>query len=228
MTSTFGVPAALRYLAASSASNRPASVPGKVPAGMPEVASGSASSTTYIFPAMAMTAPPPGAPVHDQVCNRANARPATSALCAPACRTANLEQVSGNGCYRRPIGEAYLPAGWLEAVAPPGSQGWEASAVVWLLDLVPDLRGHFAVRRHPLILAVIARHTVTGTLEGARQGYRVARSELGQAVPPHAVDSALGAHRDEGRGLAAAVGGIEAVERALRGEPLQPPRRSKP
>jgi hypothetical protein len=61
---------------------------------------------------------------------------------------------------------------------------------------------------------------VTGTLEGARQGYRVARSELGQAVPPHAVDSALGAYRDEGRRLAAAVKGIEAVERALRGEPL--------
>ena len=58
-----------------------------------------------------------------------------------------------------------------------------------------------------MILAVIARHTVTGTLEGARQGYRVARSELGQAVPAHAVDTALGAYRDEGRRLAAAVKG---------------------
>jgi hypothetical protein len=118
------------------------------------------------------------------------------------------------------MGEAYLPAGWPEAVAPPGSQDWEASAVAWLLDLVPDLRGHSVVRRHPVILAAIARHTVTGTLEGARQGYRVARSELGEAVPPHAVDSALGAYRDEGRRLAAAVKGIEAVERALRCEPL--------
>ena len=85
---------------------------------------------------------------------------------------------------------------------------------------MPDLRGHAAVRRHPVILAVIAKHTVTGTLEGARQGYRVARSELGEAVPPHAVDSALAAYRDEGRRLAAAVKGVEAVERALRGEPL--------
>jgi hypothetical protein len=104
----------------------------------------------------------------------------------------SLEQVSGNGCYRRPMGEAYLPAGWPQAVAPPGSQDWEASAVSWLLDLVPDLRGHSAIRRHPVVLAVIARHTVTGTLEGARQGYRVARSELGQAVPPHAVDRRSG------------------------------------
>lgn len=45
------------------------------------------------------------------------------------------------------MGEAYLPADWPEAVAPPGSQDWEASAVAWLLDLVPDLRGHSAVRR---------------------------------------------------------------------------------
>ena len=80
------------------------------------------------------------------------------------------------------MGDSYLPAGWPEAVAPPGTQDWEASAADRLLDLVPDLRGHASVRRHPVILAVIARHTVTGTLEGARQGYRTARSELGEAV----------------------------------------------
>ena len=113
---------------------------------------------------------------------------------------------------------AYVPPGRPEPVQPPGSDDFEETAIEWLLDLVPDLRGHSAVRRHPVILAVIARHTVTGMLEGARQGYRVARSELGEAVPPHAVDSALGAYRDEGRRLAVAVKGIEAVERALRGE----------
>lgn len=48
----------------------------------------------------------------------------------------------------------------------------------------------------------------------------MARLELGQTVPPHAVDLALAAYRDEGRRLAAAVKGIEAVERALRGKPL--------
>jgi hypothetical protein len=76
------------------------------------------------------------------------------------------------------------------------------------------------VRRHPVILAVIARHTVTGSLGGARQGYRIARTELGEAVPPHAVDAALKAYRDEGRRLAAALRGVVLVERALRGEPL--------
>jgi hypothetical protein len=59
--------------------------------------------------------------------------------------------------------------------------------VEFLLELAPDLRGHTA-RRYPVVLAAIARHTVTGAAEGARQGYRTARTELGEAVPPHAVE----------------------------------------
>ena len=43
------------------------------------------------------------------------------------------------------MGEAFLPAGWPEAVAPPGSQDWGASAMRWLLDQVPDLHGYSAV-----------------------------------------------------------------------------------
>jgi hypothetical protein len=73
------------------------------------------------------------------------------------------------------------------------------------------------IRRHPVALAAIARHVLTGSLEGARQGYRTARSELGEQVPPHAIDAALSAYREEGRRLAAAVRAAELVERALRG-----------
>ncbi len=61
---------------------------------------------------------------------------------------------------------------------------------------------------------------VTGMLEGARQGYRTARSELTEAMPPHAVDSALAAYRDEDRRLAAAAKGVGLVERTLPGKPL--------
>lgn len=111
----------------------------------------------------------------------------------------------------------YRPAGWPEAVAPPGSEDWEGTAVGWMLDQVPDLRGHTMVRRHPVILAAITRHTLTGSLDGVRQGYRTARTELGETVPPHAVDAALAAYKDEGRRLAAALRGVELVERALRG-----------
>jgi hypothetical protein len=41
-------------------------------------------------------------------------------------------------------------------------------------------------------------HVLTGGLKGARQGHRVARTELGEAVSPYAVDAALTAYRDEG------------------------------
>jgi hypothetical protein len=40
-----------------------------------------------------------------------------------------IEQASGNGWYRAVMAEAYLPAGWPEAVAPPGAKDWERSAV---------------------------------------------------------------------------------------------------
>lgn len=46
--------------------------------------------------------------------------------------------------------------------------------VAWLLGPVTHLRWHSAAR--PVILAAIARHTVTGALEG----YRIARPELGE------------------------------------------------
>lgn len=102
-------------------------------------------------------------------------------------------------------------------MAPPGTEDWEASAVEWLLELVPELRGHTTLRRHPVILAAIARHVATGAADGARDGYRTARTELGEAVPPHGVDAALTAYRDLGRQLVAAVRGAELIERALRG-----------
>jgi hypothetical protein len=46
------------------------------------------------------------------------------------------------------------------------------------------------------------------------------RTELGTALPPHAVDIALAAYRDQGRRLAAGAKAAELVERALRGQPL--------
>lgn len=113
-----------------------------------------------------------------------------------------------------------MPAGWPEAVAPPGSERFEATAVEWLLsELVPDLRTS-AVRRYPVALAVIARHVTSGAVDGARDGYRRARAELGEVIPPHAVDQALTAYRDQGRRLAAAEKAAELVERALRGQSL--------
>ena len=114
---------------------------------------------------------------------------------------------------------AYMPPGWPTGVHPPGSAEFEATAVAWLLDVVPpDYRLHGVLRRHPLALAAMARHHTAACVEGARQGYRSARTELGEALPPHAVDAVLDAYRTEGRRLAAAARAADLIERALRGE----------
>lgn len=114
--------------------------------------------------------------------------------------------------------DAYLPPGWPKAVKPPGSDHFESSAVHFLIELVPAYRQHPVVVRFPAILASIARHSLEGTVEGTRQGYRTARTELGEAVPPHAVDAVLKAYRDEGRRLAADLRAVGLLEQALRGE----------
>jgi hypothetical protein len=59
-------------------------------------------------------------------------------------------------------------------------------------------------------------------VEGAREGYRTARVELGVALPPHAVDGVLAAYKMEGFKLAAIARAVELVERAIRGEVFAP------
>jgi hypothetical protein len=117
----------------------------------------------------------------------------------------------------------YLPPGWPAGVHPPGSQDFERTAVAWLLDVVPpDYRLYGVLRRHPAALASLARHHLAACVEGARQGYRTARTELGNALPPHGVDAVLAAYRSEGRRLVATATAVGLVERALRGETFTP------
>ncbi|HSZ39795.1 MAG TPA: hypothetical protein VK817_07545 [Trebonia sp.] len=114
---------------------------------------------------------------------------------------------------------AHIPPGWPTGVHPPDSEGFEESAIAWLFEVVPpDFRLHGVLRRHPAALAAMARHHTIACVEGARQGYRTARTELAESVPPHAVDAVLAAYRTEGRRLAATAKAVELVERAIRGE----------
>ena len=93
----------------------------------------------------------------------------------------------------------------------------------WLLDLVPpDYRLHGVLLRYPPALAVLAKHHATACVEGARHGYRGARSELGDQLPPGGIESVLAVYRSEGARLAAAARAVELVERALRGEAFVP------
>jgi hypothetical protein len=118
---------------------------------------------------------------------------------------------------------AHLPPGWPTAVHPPGSEQFEQTAVTWMLDLVPpDYRLHGVLLRYPIALAVLARHHVNACVEGARQGYRGARAELGDQLPPGGIESVLAVYRSEGARLAAAARAVELVERALRGEVFVP------
>jgi hypothetical protein len=83
------------------------------------------------------------------------------------------------------IADVYVPAGWTEAVAPPGTDGWEVSAVAWLLDVLPEgYREQQHVHRYPIGLAVMARHHTEACVDGARQGYRTIRADLNGWLPP--------------------------------------------
>jgi hypothetical protein len=118
---------------------------------------------------------------------------------------------------------AYLPPGWPAGVHPPGSEGFEETAVAWLLDVIPpDYRVHGVLRRHPIALAVLASHHLAACVQGARQGYRSARSELGDALPPQGIDAVLAAYRAEGSRLVAAARAADLVGRGLRGEVFSP------
>ena len=117
----------------------------------------------------------------------------------------------------------YTPPGWPAGVHPPGSDDFESTAVGWLLDVVPpDYRLHGVLRRYPVALATMARYHSRACVEGARQGYRTARTELAGALPPHAIDTVLAAYRKEGARLAATARAVGLIERALRGEVFTP------
>lgn len=118
---------------------------------------------------------------------------------------------------------AFLPPGWPTGVQPPDSPEFERSAVTWLLDVVPsDYLLHGVLRRHPVALAALARHHLNACVEGARNGYRTARTELGPHLPPGAVEAVLTLYRSEGTRLANAARAADLLERALHGEVFVP------
>jgi hypothetical protein len=117
----------------------------------------------------------------------------------------------------------YIPPGWPVGVHPPGSDRFEQTAVTWLLDVVPpDYRVHGVLLRHPPALAALARHHLAACVQGAREGYRSARSELSGQLPPRGVQAVLAAYCDEGGRLVKTARAVDLVARALRGEIFAP------
>jgi hypothetical protein len=117
----------------------------------------------------------------------------------------------------------YVPVGWPAAVHPPGAEGFEQSAVQWLLDVVPpDYRLHGVLVRHPVALAVLAGHHLSACVHGAREGYRTARAELRDDLPPGGINAVLDAYRAEGARLVATAKAVDLITRALRGQEFVP------
>jgi hypothetical protein len=118
----------------------------------------------------------------------------------------------------------YLPPGWPIEVHPPGSDGFERTAVGWLLDRCPpDFRAYEVLRKHPPLLARLAAEQLAAAVAACRDGYRTARADLRDVVPAPAVDQLLAAYEREGRRLAADVRAADLVGRALRGETFTVP-----
>jgi hypothetical protein len=127
------------------------------------------------------------------------------------------------------VAAAFVPTGWPDGVHPPGTPGFEQTAVNWLLDVVPpDYRLHGVLVRHPVALATLARHHLAACVEGARQGYRSARAELGDDLPPSGLAAVLSAYQTEGERLVAAARAVDLIGRALRGETFVPGLASSP
>ena len=110
-----------------------------------------------------------------------------------------------------------LTSDWPASVHPPGSDSFEQTALEWLFDHVPaDYRLHGVLRRHPVALSRRARQYVSATLDAAREGYRTARVDLRDQLPPHALDQVMNAYLAEGQRTAGVLRSIEAVDGALR------------
>jgi hypothetical protein len=82
----------------------------------------------------------------------------------------------------------------------------------------PDFRAYDVFRRHPVVLAHVARACLAGAVEAAEAGVRSVRHDLRDAVSHQVVDEAVAAYEHERHRLKAASTGAELVWRALRGE----------
>lgn len=111
----------------------------------------------------------------------------------------------------------YVPPGWPGSVRPPGSQGWLASVESYLLDVCPpEYRGYQVLRRHPVVLAKLAREFVASQLVATRAGLMDVRTSLAGVVDTGTADQAAEVlHQEEAR-LVRVARGVDLVDQALR------------
>jgi hypothetical protein len=111
------------------------------------------------------------------------------------------------------------PTGWPADVPAPDLPGWDVRAVAWLFDQCPpDYRGYDVFRRHPVVLAHVAKASLAAAVEAAESGVRTVRHDLRGVVPPETVDEAVAAYEHERHRLRTASVAADLIWRALRGE----------
>jgi hypothetical protein len=92
-------------------------------------------------------------------------------------------------------------------------------AVAWLFDQSPpDLRGYDVFRRHPIVLAHLAKAHLTAAVEAAETGMRTLRPDLAGRVNRETVDEAMAAYEHERHRLKRAAAAADLIWRALCGE----------
>lgn len=117
----------------------------------------------------------------------------------------------------------YVPPGWPGAVRPPGSNGWEKSAEAFLLDCCPsEYRGYQVLRRHPVVLARLAREFVASQLVATRTGLAGVRTSLAGVVDTVTADQTASVLQQEEARLARVARGVDLVEQALRDVRFKP------
>ena len=119
---------------------------------------------------------------------------------------------------QRPRPSGYTPPGWPTGVRPPGSEGWEQTAVGFLLDCCPaDYRGYPVLRRHPVVLARFAVTFVGAQVSASGEALGTLRTGLEDVVPPEVVQAAVEACEEQSARLQRTRREVGLVEEALRG-----------
>ncbi|MDO5094062.1 MAG: hypothetical protein Q4D79_11730 [Propionibacteriaceae bacterium] len=96
---------------------------------------------------------------------------------------------------------AYVPPGWPASVRPPGAEGWERTAVAFLLDCCPpEYRGYPLLLKQPQVLARFAREFVEGQLAATRSNLAGARTSLGGLLSVQTMEATIAVlHSEEAR-----------------------------
>jgi hypothetical protein len=100
--------------------------------------------------------------------------------------------------------------------------GFEEAVTGWLLDRLPPEYRLSPVRRHPLILALAARHHAEATLGGTREVYRGLRAELRDRLEPDDIGTGLTAMEALAAQFSRMQREVVLVEQALRGAVWKP------